>query len=244
MTTNDEPLTTEDIIVNLTMGMMRIETMAVTSSNKYQEISKITHNGKPLIQHLEDCITILGYEPSPELTKEGRVELINGLLTTSLNKLVTLELVKYGSISAVFIDPESRPETNIQLRTFEINSKGLEVALKLQEHGDNESRFRQQTDISKVLKDNSTKSVLTARVALALSVVLVCFGGYRVYQLEQKILSHSIMEARMNTTDLELGKLRDKNDLLVKELEAFKDKPVTTAVAQVDDTHQTKKKER
>jgi hypothetical protein len=168
--------------------------------------------------------------------------LLNDTLKTALNDLVDLELSKIEAGKASIRDENHT--TLLDTVVYQITPKGLDVALKLQEHEDNERRFEQQKGISKELKKNSDRSVLTARVALVLSVVLVCFGGYRVYQLEQKILSHSIMEARMNTTDLELGKLRDKNDLLVKELEAFKNKPVTTVVVKVDDTHQTKKKER
>jgi cell division protein FtsL len=102
-----------------------------------------------------------------------------------------------------------------QSSTIKINEKGFEAALKLQEHEDNHERFEQQSGISKVLQSNSSKSVLTARLALALSVVLVSFGGYRIYQLEQKIMSHSNMEQRIHSAEEESDRL-DKEVVRLK----------------------------
>jgi hypothetical protein len=122
------------------------------------------------------------------------------------------------------------------LTLIQVNEDGLDVALKLQEHDDNKERFKQQSAISNVLKDNSSKSVATARWALALSVVLLGFGGYRVYQLEQKILSHSNMKQRIHSAEEESSRLNEEVVRLKDELSRLisvdndKGKPVAVNV--------------
>lgn len=168
--------------------------------------------------------------------------LINDTLKMALDDLVSLGLSKKGEGKAKMVAGDHT--TLLHTGAYQITPKGLDVALKLQEHDDNERRFGQQKAISETLKTNSTRSLYTAWGALIISCTLVVFGAIRIHQLDQKISSHTTMEKRINTTDIELGKLRGKNDLLVKELEALKNKPVNTVIVKVDDTHQTKKKER
>jgi len=168
--------------------------------------------------------------------------LLNNTIQMALDDLVSLGLSKKGKGKAKIVVGNNT--TLLDTDAYQITPKGLDVALRLQEHDDNERRFEQQKAISETLKTNSTRSLYTAWGALLISCTLVVIGGIKIYQLDQKISSHTTMEKRINTTDIELGKLRDKNDLLAKGLEAFKNKSVTTVVAQVDDTHQTKENER
>jgi len=72
--------------------------------------------------------------------------------------------------------------------------------MKLQEHDDNERRFNSQKEsteaqieisqsqkqISTALKNNSDKSIKTARWAIFLTVIAIIFSGIRLYYLEQK----------------------------------------------------------
>jgi hypothetical protein len=94
-----------------------------------------------------------------------------------------------------------------------LSEKGLDVALKLQEHDDNERRFKQQSDISEVLKGNSSKSIVTAWVALVVSIALVGLSIYRVHQLERKIESHTTIETRINSLDAEVKELKKKMNI-------------------------------
>jgi hypothetical protein len=50
-----------------------------------------------------------------------------------------------------------------------LNSKGLEIALKLQEHDDNERRFNEQKIISSTFKTNSTRSFWGSMRALVMA---------------------------------------------------------------------------
>jgi len=133
---------------------------------------------------------------------------INHFITQSvalmIEELIRLELIHVTDNSS---------DTGQYASTISLSIKGLETTLKLQEHDDNESRFIQQKEISETLKKNSTKSVFTARLALALSALLISIGGYRVYQLEQKILSHDAIELRISNTETELNRLKNENVL-------------------------------
>ena len=120
--------------------------------------------------------------------------------------LLLREMLRYELISVI-----DNGQGATHRYTVVVSAKGLETALKLQEHADNTSRFEQQKNISKELKRNSDRSVTTARWALVLSVVLVSIGVYRIHQLEQKILSHTTMETRINSLDAEVTRLNTNN---------------------------------
>jgi hypothetical protein len=147
--------------------------------------------------------------PEP-LTKNG-MYLTNRELTSWLNQLESLELVRPNSITVGMLTREDSEEDVLtDAINYTISSKGLEVALKLQEHIDNKRRFEQQKSVSLVMKRNSTKSVATGKVALVLSVILILFGGFRVYQLERKILSHEVLEQRIHDMGVEVFRLNDE----------------------------------
>lgn len=173
--------------------------------------------------------------------KDIEPSLINATLQEALDELVDLDLSIRG-IGKAKIETGNHT-TLLNTLVYRITPKGLDVALKLQEHTDNEQRFKQQIDISEQqkgisneLKINSSKSVVNARIALALSIVLIAVGGYRIYQLEQKILSHSNMEQRIQSAEEESSRLDEEVVRLKGELSRLisvdndKGKPVAVIV--------------
>jgi len=233
--------TPESIIKKLSIELLRCDSIVIVSDTFASMADNINYNNHntPLSEHHTKCIKVLGIDsviPSNVELKKKCI-LNNKILASWLLKAETLGLASVRMETTGLIKPsKDNTDGRVTTRSYSITSKGLEVALKLQEHEDNERRFEQQNDISKVLQDNSSKSVTTARWALALSVLLVSFGGYRVYQLEQKILSHSNMEQRINSAEEESSRLNGEVVRLKDELNRLisvdndKGKPVAVIV--------------
>jgi hypothetical protein len=103
------------------------------------------------------------------------------------------------------------------LTLIQVNEDGLDVALKLQEHDDNKERFKQQSAISDVLKDNSSKSVTTARIALGVAVIVMississaAINYIRLDKLEQKFLSYDEIELHIRSNEAKINELSTK----------------------------------
>lgn len=63
--------------------------------------------------------------------------------------------------------PQSHPTTFIlEQIEFQLTTKGFDVALKLQEHKDNEARFNRQKELTEAAVKASQSSAKTARIAL------------------------------------------------------------------------------
>jgi hypothetical protein len=108
-------------------------------------------------------------------------------------------------------------EVNAEMYFVTLNSKGVDVALKLQEHDDNKERFKQQSAISKVIQDNSSKSVTTARIALGVAAIVMvsaissaAINYIRLDKLEQKILSHDAIELHIRSNEAKINELSTK----------------------------------
>jgi hypothetical protein len=95
-------------------------------------------------------------------------------------------------------------EVNAEMYFVTLNSKGVDVALKLQEHDDNKSRFQQQRNISRV-------SLVVAATALALTAIMVLLAVQRLSLLEERILSHDIIEHRIKNNEKELNRINTEN---------------------------------
>jgi DNA-binding PadR family transcriptional regulator len=230
--------TPESIIKDITLELLRINDITVTTEEHSLISDTIMHNssGGFLSVHQDKCYTALNIDAvTPEIEDNNKRYLFNGVLMVWLEKAHGLELASPREDTAE-VRNDSTKSLRVPIKTYTLTPKGLEVALKLQEHEDNERRFEQQSGISLILQDNSSKSVTTARWALALSVVLVIFGGYRVYQLEQKILSHSNMEQRIHSAEEEYSRLDEEVVRLKGELNRLipvdndKGKPVAVIV--------------
>jgi len=217
--------TPETIIKNITIELLRYGDITVTTENfgVCTDIIPFGSSGGFLLEHqqkLYESLRIDATQLSAESIEDnsnGKRYLINGALLMWLSKTQVLGLALPRDRN-IEVDNKDGSKATVLLKTFALTSQGLDVALKIQEHEDNERRFEQQSGISKALQDNSSKSVTTARWALALSVVLVGFGGYRVYQLEQKILSHSNMEQRIHSAEKESSRLGKEVVILKDEL--------------------------
>jgi hypothetical protein len=103
------------------------------------------------------------------------------------------------------------------LTLIQVNEDGLDVALKLQEHDDNKERFKQQSAISDVLKDNSSKSVTTARIALGVAAIVMississaAINYIRLDKLEQKFLSYDEIELHIRSNEAKINELSTK----------------------------------
>jgi hypothetical protein len=103
------------------------------------------------------------------------------------------------------------------LTLIQVNEDGLDVALKLQEHDDNKERFKQQSAISDVLKDNSSKSVTTARIALGVAAIVMississaAINYIRLDKLEQNFLSYDEIELHIRSNEAKINELSTK----------------------------------
>jgi hypothetical protein len=95
-------------------------------------------------------------------------------------------------------------EVNAEMYFVTLNSKGVDVALKLQEHDDNKSRFQQQRNISRV-------SLVVAATALVLTAIMVLLAVQRLSLLEERILSHDTIEHRIKNNKKELNRINTEN---------------------------------
>jgi hypothetical protein len=95
-------------------------------------------------------------------------------------------------------------EVSPKMHYVTLNSKGVDVALKLQEHDDNKSRFQQQRNISRV-------SLVVAATALALTAIMVLLAVQRLSLLEERILSHDTIEHRIKNNEKELNRINTEN---------------------------------
>jgi hypothetical protein len=118
------------------------------------------------------------------------------------------------------------------LTLIQVNEDGLDVALKLQEHDDNKERFKQQSAISDVLKDNSSKSVTTARIALGVATVVMississaAINYVRLNKLEQKILSHDAIELHIRSNEAKINELSTKGAPVDSQVASIEEEP-------------------
>jgi len=102
---------------------------------------------------------------------------VNLKMKRLLIKLVELKLIDKLPTSA-FINTDVAKQVTVF--SYNLNKDGFETAFKIQEHRDNTERLKQQTSISKTLKDNSSKALATSRLAIALSAVIVIIALHRI----------------------------------------------------------------
>lgn len=79
-------------------------------------------------------------------------------------------------------------DRHIAIDKVYINEKGLEVALKMQEHFDNEQRYIEQSKISTVLKDNSSNSLKVSIGALVCVFIGFVFSYERIQIAEDQLM--------------------------------------------------------
>lgn len=60
--------------------------------------------------------------------------------------------------------------------TYRLNSKGIEIGLKLQEHKDNDKRYDEQSKINNTLKANGRISAISSIAAVIVSVLALAFS--------------------------------------------------------------------
>ncbi len=111
--------------------------------------------------------------------------------------------------------PNSKAE-NIKLTCCFLTKEGIETALKIQEHRDNERRFTQQLNISDTLRKNSNRSVAISAAALTITIVALIFAFIRLERTD-KILK--MTERRLSLAELKVaGKDGKPVAALLKEL--------------------------
>jgi len=123
-------------------------------------------------------------------------------------------------------------EVSVKMYYVTLNSKGVDVALKLQEHEDNKERFEQQSAISKVVQDNSSKSVTTARIALGVAAIVMvssissaAINYIRLNKLEQKILSHDAIELHIRGNEAKINQLSTKDAPVDSQVASTEEEP-------------------
>jgi hypothetical protein len=118
------------------------------------------------------------------------------------------------------------------LTLIQVNEDGLDVALKLQEHDDNKERFKQQSAISDVLKDNSSKSVTTARIALGVAAIVMississaAINYIRLDKLEQNFLSYDEIELHIRSNEAKINELSTKGAPVDSQAASIEEEP-------------------
>lgn len=71
---------------------------------------------------------------------------------------------------------------------WQLTMKGIDIALKLQEHKDNDKRHNAQLIVSQTLKTNSTISLFISSGAALVSVVALAFA-YQIFQVNNERLN-------------------------------------------------------
>jgi hypothetical protein len=121
-------------------------------------------------------------------------------------------------------------------KSISLTVRGVDVALKLQEHEDNDIRFNQQSEfskeqlvisesqnkISKALKKNSDRTVIAAAVGAGLTLAAVFIGVFRLYQFEQKLVSHEDIDTRISELKKNYNSLALDNEKLKATIQLLK----------------------
>jgi hypothetical protein len=207
--------TTETIIKKLTVELLKHDFISVVPEGIGKATDKIKHENsdKTLAEHQDLCMDLLGINQIiPELEKKNKLFLSNSVLMAWLRKAETLGLASFEMSTLKLIEGAGITiNDKFKMSNYSITSKGLETALKLQEHEDNERRFEQQSGISKVLQDNSSKSVTTARIALGVAAIVMvssigsaAINYIRLDKLEQKILSHDEIKLLIRSNEVRI----------------------------------------
>jgi hypothetical protein len=136
-----------------------------------------------------------------DTSKDIRIEKLNIIRRSSMlmQKLAKLELV------------DSEEDEDCNERYYSLNTKGLDISLKLQEHIDNERRFEQQVKISETVKRINFFSVCIALIALILLV-----SNYKISQKRLEISEDSLSIAIKRLDRLENTPLFNKERIQVK----------------------------
>jgi hypothetical protein len=141
--------------------------------------------------------------------------------------LMSFTLVKYGLVTT---------EAYNEHESIHLTARGVDVALKLQEHEDNNIRFNQQSKfskdqlvisesqnkISKALKKNSDRTVIAAAVGAILTLAAVLIGAFRLYQFEQKLVSHEDIDTRISELKKNHNSLALDNEKLKATIQLLK----------------------
>ena len=99
-------------------------------------------------------------------------------------------LIKKFEVSKYLEKVSSPIEDSVMSDKYLLTSKGIDVALKLQEHADNERRFKENYLISKTLQTNSKRSLIISSIALILTIVALTLAFVRLDRTD-KILEQS-----------------------------------------------------
>jgi hypothetical protein len=210
--------TPEDIIKNLTLTLLRDNTITVCQPEFSNGTRHISHDleSNTLYQRQMQYAHLFGIAQSA-LPDELIKDFLNDIILSWLNRLKELELagVKHRK------EKYSRTFDHIQIVTvadYSITAKGLETALRLQEHSDNDTRFKQQKKIS-------TVSVCVAALALVLTTALVSLGVMRLDLLEQKILSHNAIELHIKSNEAKINELSTKGVVVDSQVASTEEEP-------------------
>jgi len=217
-TISDLLTTPEEIIKNLTLALLKDNTITVSESefgNSTRHIFK-DPEGASLNQRQIQYAHLFGMHPSA-LPDELMRDWLNGAILSWLDRLKGLGLA----------DVEHRKENYnrtidhieiVIVADYSITAKGLETALRLQEHSDNEARFKQQKIIS-------ITSVCVAVLALVLTTALVVLGAMRLDLLEQKTLSHEEIKLHIKSNEAKINELSTKGVAVDSQVASTEEEP-------------------
>jgi hypothetical protein len=115
---------------------------------------------------------------------------VTGALFENLCMKQAFYLIKKFEVSKYLEKVSSTEGTYAIADKYLLTSKGIDVALKLQEHADNERRFKENYNISQTLQKNSKRSLIISSVALILTIAALTLAFIRLDRTD-KILEQS-----------------------------------------------------
>jgi hypothetical protein len=92
-------------------------------------------------------------------------------------------LAKWG-----YLESQEESIGDTKYKHWFFTSKGIDTALKLEEHQDNKNRFNEQIIISETLKSNSTKSVIISSLAAIISCAALMLT-YSIFSVNNERLN-------------------------------------------------------
>jgi len=204
----------EAVLKNVTKELLRNDHITIIKEELGTDTGIIVKSvrAKSLYEYQCEHMVSLGIK-IPKMSDMAGAHIINSILTQWLSRADKLGLVEKNT-EARQRQPRDSGMDFVDVVKYTLSSRGLDVALKLQEHDDNKERFKQQSAISDVLKDNSSKSVTTARIALGVAAIVMississaAINYIRLDKLEQKILSHDEIKLRIRSNEVRMMRL-------------------------------------
>ena len=134
------------------------------------------------------------------------------MINAVLERLISLGLVSSERIEKVEnIKEFISPIDDYHFKKFKLTEKGVDVALKINEHKDNDKKYLQQLDINRQLKRNSTISARTAIVASIIASLALVFSflNYKISEKRLSIIENSYLSQSVNARETDVLPKKD-----------------------------------